>query len=144
MNIAKQAERLEKFLEDEFSKNLPILVLPDKSIIYKQFRIKQTKHAQWMLTWAKSGDFIDNFNAKTSALLAAKFYIVNNYPRYNEVKYLDLTYWNNSIDATFFKHRLNTTKDAERKDLFYCRYDLANQRSKNARAKITQMFKHNF
>lgn len=144
MNIAKQAERLEKFLEEEFTKKLPIVILPDKSIIYKQFRIKQNKNQIWDLKWARTGDKIDSFHTKTSALLAAKFYISSNHTRYNEVKHLDLRYWNNSIDAMFFKHRLNTTRDYELKDLFLSRFDLAEQRYKNARHQITQMFKINF
>lgn len=144
MNIANQAERLERFLEEEFTKKLPILVLPDKSIIYKQFRIKQNKHKNWNLSWVKTGDKVDTFHTKTSALLAAKFYLTSNYSRYNEVKHLDLSYWNNSVDAQFFKYRLNTTKDYDQKDLFVCRYDLATERYKNAQAQITQMFKYNF
>lgn len=144
MNIANQAERLERFLEEEFTKKLPILVLADKSIVYKQFRIKQNRHKTWDLSWVKTGDRVDTFHTKTSALLAAKFYLSSNYSRYNEVKHLDLTYWNNSVDAMFFKYRLNTTRDNDRKDLFYCRYDIATQRFKNAQGKITQMFKFNF
>lgn len=144
MNIANQAERLEKFLEEEFTKKLPILVLPDKSILYKEFRIKQNKHQVWDLRWARTNDKIDSFHTKTSALLAAKFYQANNYARYNEVKHLDLSYWSNSVDAVFFKTRLNTTRDCELKDLFICRRDLAFQRCKSAQIKITQMFKYNF
>lgn len=144
MNIANQAERLEKFLEEEFTKKLPILVLPDKSILYKEFRIKQNKHQVWDLRWARTNDKIDSFHTKTSALLAAKFYQANNYARYNEVKHLDLSYWSNSVDAVFFKTRLNTTRDCELKDLFICRRDLAFQRCKSAQVKITQMFKYNF
>jgi hypothetical protein len=144
MNIAYQAERLERFLEEEFTKKLPILVLPDKSIIYKQFKIKENKHKIWDLRWAKTGDKLDSFYTKTSALLAAKFYLTSNHTRYNEVKHLDLTYWNNSVDASFFKYRLNTARDFNQKDLFFCRYDLAKERSKVAQGKITQMFKYNF
>lgn len=144
MNIANQAERLERFLEEEFTKKLPILVLSDKSILYKQFNIKQNKQKTWDLRWAKTRDRIDTFYTKTSALLAAKYYLSSNYSRYNEVKYLDLVYWNNSVDAMFFKYKLNTTRDCDMKDLFTCRYSLAISRYKDAQGKITQMFKYNF
>lgn len=90
MNFKQKAEKLEHFLEEEFSKKLPIAVLSDKSLVYKTFRIKQTKQGPWALRWAKTGDFIDNFRTKTGALLAAKFYDTNRFDRYNEVKILDL------------------------------------------------------
>lgn len=144
MNIPKHAEKLKKFLDDEFSKNVPVLVLPDKSLVYKNYKIKQNKHGDWELKSATMHDLIGIFKAKTSAVLAAKFYQNNNFNRYNEIKELDRRYSNNSIDATIFKYRLNTTKDTEKKDLYMWRLEIATERAKECKSKITQMFKSNF
>ena len=39
MNFKNQAGKLERFLEDEFKKKTPLLVMPDKTIIYKKYKI---------------------------------------------------------------------------------------------------------
>lgn len=144
MNIIKQAEKLEKFLDEEFSKNIPLLVLPDKSLVYKTYKVKQNKQGNWDLRHAKNNDFVDQFKTKTAAIIAAKFYHHSNFNRYHEIKHLDLHYWNNSQDAMIFKYRVNTTKDLDRRDIFQWRFEITNNRAKHYKSQITQMFKSNF
>ena len=144
MNITRQAEKLEKFLDEEFAKNVPLLVLPDKSIVYKTYKIKQNKQGDWDLRQAKNNDFVDKFKTKTAALIAAKFYHYSNFKRYHEIKHLDASYWANSQDAVIFKYRVNTTKDADRRDIYLWRFEITNDRAKNIKSQITQMFKSNF
>jgi hypothetical protein len=143
MNYKKQAKQLENFLEDEFKKNIPIAVLPDKSIIYKRYKIKQNKKGLWQLTYVGS-DSIAEFRIKTTAILAAKFYDKTDFKRYNEVKLLDTQYWNNSNDAGFFKYRYEHAKDIDRRDLFLWRWELASSRAKRYKDEISTMFKSNF
>lgn len=144
MNFKQKAEQLEKFLEEEFKKQLPIVVLADKSIIYKNYKIKQNKHGVWLLRYLGTGDIINSFRTKTCALLAAKFYEKNNFVKYNAVLLLDSQYWSNFVDTSFFKSRLEKTNDYEKLDLFRARFDLANARAKHYKNEISMMFKSQF
>ena len=143
MNIKRQAKQLESFLEDEFKKKIPILVLPDKSIVYKRYKIKQNKIGNWVLGYV-NGDNIAEFKIKTTATLAAKFYDQTNFKRYNEIKQLDVHYWNNSNDAVFFKYRYENAKDIEKRDIYMWRWEQADHRAKRYKETISTMFKSNF
>lgn len=143
MNYKRQAKQLESFLEEEFKKKTPIAVLPDKSLIYKRYKIKQNKQGLWVMG-LQGGDAIDQFRIKTTAALAAKFYDQTNFARYNEVKTLDTHYWNNSNDAVFFKYRYEHTKDLDKRDIFMWRWEQAESRSKHYKEKISAMFTANF
>lgn len=144
MNFKQKAAELETFLREELSKELPIVILPDGSIIYKQYKIKKNKHGLWVLRYTTTGDFIENFRTKSSALLGAKFYDRNRLRQFNQVKVLDTAYWSNLSDSQIFKYRINTTKDLDRKSMLQSRYDLASAKSKNSAGKISQMFKTHF
>lgn len=143
MNYKKQAKQLETFLEEEFKKKIPLAILPDKSIVYKRYKIKQRNDGNWQLGYI-DGDGIDTFRIKTTASLAAKFYDQTNFKRYNEVKSLDVQYWNNSNDASFFKYRFEHTKDLVKRDIFMWRWELADNRAKRCKEEISSMFKANF
>ena len=143
MNIKRQAKQLESFLEDEFKKKIPILVLPDKSLVYKRYKIKQNKIGNWVLGYV-NGDNIAEFKIKTTATLAAKFYDQTNFKRYNEIKQLDTHYWNNNNDAVFFKYRYENAKDIEKRDIYMWRWEQADHRAKRYKETISTMFKSNF
>lgn len=144
MNFKEKAAKLEKFLEDEFKKSIPLLVLPDKSVVYSNYKIKQNKQGTWDLKYLKTGDLIDKFRTKTSAILAAKFYDKNRLGRYNDVKNLDLAFWNSSVDSAVFEERIKTTKDLERKDLYRIRFELTRDRASKYKDELSRMFKANF
>lgn len=143
MNYKRQAKQLETFLADEFKNKIPLAILPDKSIAYKQYNIKQNKKGLWALGY-QGGDAIDEFRIKATASLAVKFYDKTNLKRYNEVKILDTQYWNNSNDAVFFKYRYENAKDLDKRDLFLWRWEQADSRAKRYKEEITAMFKANF
>lgn len=143
MNYKKQAKQLESFLEEEVKKTMPLAVLPDNSIVYKRYKIKQNKQGAWNLSYL-GGDFIEEFKIKTTATLAAKFYDRDNFTRYNEVKMLDVQYWTNSTDASIFKYRRENTKDYDKRDLYTWRWEIADSRAKHYKELISRMFKANF
>jgi hypothetical protein len=143
MNFKRQAKQLEIFLEEEFKKKIPLVILPDKSIVYKRYKIKQDDRGFWTITLG-TGDVIDQFRIKTTATLAAKFYDQTNFNRYNEIKSLDTQYWNNSNDASFFKYRYENTNDLVKRDIFMWRWELADNRAKRCKEEISAMFKTNF
>ena len=143
MNFKRQAKQLETFLEEEFKKKIPLAVLPDKSIVYKRYKIKQNNQGMWTVR-LQDGDVIDQFRIKTTATLAAKFYDQTNFNRYNEIKSLDTQYWNNSNDASFFKYRYEHAKDLDKRDIFMWRWEQAEHRAKRYKEQISSMFKANF
>lgn len=142
MNFKKQAEKLESFLENEFTNKIPIVVLPNKDLIYKRFKVGKNKH-RWEFRHI-SGDLIDTFNLKATALLAAKFYDISKFDRYNEVKNLDTGYWNNSLDSIRFKQRLSESKDLSKKELYASRWVVTNSRAERYKTQISTLFRNNF
>ena len=142
MNFKTQAEKLANLLEEEL-KNIPLVVISDKLIAYKNFKIKQDKKGFWILI-DPQGDVIDKFRIKTTASLAAKFYDRTNLKKFNEVKILDSQYWHNRIDSEIFEYKYKTTKDFDKKDYFISRWELAKSRSTHYKNEISSLFKANF
>ena len=73
MNFKKQAKQLETFLDEEFKTKLPIALLQDGSLGYKDFIVRQTTAKQWNLK-RNNGTELDLFNLKVCAIIAAKLY----------------------------------------------------------------------
>lgn len=142
MNFKTQAQKIETFLEEELKK-IPLIVLPNKTILYKNYTIKQNKLELWSLRYS-NGDHIYSFRMKSTACLAAKFYHQSNLKKFNEIKLLDGQYWNSSNDASFFKYRYENTKDLNKKDFFMCRWEVARGRANRYKQEISTMFKSNF
>jgi hypothetical protein len=143
MNYKKQAERLEKFLEDEFTKKIPIVVLPNNDLVYKRFKIRKNKAGTWEFRHF-SGDLIDKFNLKVTAVLAAKFYDISRFDKYNEIKNLDIGYHTNSVDSIRFRQRLDESKQIDKKELYASRYIVTNSRAQRYKEQISSIFRNNF
>ncbi len=143
MNFKKQAAKLESYLTEEFQKELPIALMPDGSIVYKNYKIKQTKQKTWKL-YRIGGNMIDSFNLKACALMGAKLYSINRLSSYNEVKNLDQSYQKNATDAAIFKYRYDTVTDPVRKDTVLWRWELSNARANSYKQQISHKFKSMF
>lgn len=140
MNFKKQAKQLEQFLDDEFKQKVPLALLPNGSIAYGNFLVKQNKKKEWQLSRAGGLPF-DSFNIKSSAIMAAKFYSSNNFSRYSELKLLDQLYFKNHTDAELFKQRYTTTKDLDKRDLYLARFIQSEQHATYAKEQIASRFK---
>jgi hypothetical protein len=143
MNLKHQSKKLEVLFEKEVKQELPVALLPDGSMIFKDFKIKQNKKKTWDITRV-NGFQIDTFNLKACALMAAKLYSINRLVTYNEVKLLDQQYQNNTNDSEIFKHRYTTTADSSKKDLFLWRWEITKNRAKYAKQQITSKFRSMF
>jgi hypothetical protein len=145
MNIKRAAKKLAKIYEEE-KVALPLVPLSNGAVAYKNYVIKQDNKGRWVvyLVNGKHLDFIDSFNLKSSACMAAKHYGNNNIMGAKEVHSIDSGYWYNHIDSEIFKHRFKTAKDPEKRDLFLWRWEITNQRAKFYRGKITTAFTHAF
>ncbi len=142
MNLKRHAKNLEQVFEQEIKKELPIALLPDGSLMFEKYRIKQNKQHTWELI--NNGHKIDTFNLKACALMAAKLYGKNRLIAYNEIKILDQKYQNNVNDSEIFKFRYTTTKDVERRDMFLWRWELTRTRARVAKQEISNKFRSLF
>jgi hypothetical protein len=145
MNIKKAATKLAKLYEEE-KDHLPLIPLDNGSLGYKNYIIKKDRQGNWAV-YQKSGHtlrFLDKFNLKSSACMAAKYYDRNNIMGTHEVRNLDNGYWNNQVDSEIFKHYFDKTKDLEKRDIFLWRWELTSQRAKFYKEKITSAFKVTF
>lgn len=143
MNFKNQANKLERFLEEEFKKKTPLLVLPDKTLVYKKFKIKQNKIGDYNLLQSNN-DLIDTFKLKATAAIAAKHYYYDRFDLYNGIKNLDIEYWTNSIDSLVFRERYRQCKDANKKEVYLARLDITTKRAERYKAQIVSIFKNSF
>jgi len=140
MNIKRQAEKLEKYLKEELKNNSPVVKISDKSLIYKNFKIKKDKKGCWIVS-RSGGNDIGKFNLKTCALIAVKFYSLNNLSKYNEIKNLDTDYQKNSNDSEIFRYLYKKTSDPVKKDTCLWRWEITDQRARYAKNQIVTKFK---
>lgn len=145
MNIKNAAKKLAKIYEEE-QKSIPLVPLSNGAIGYKNYVVKQNSKGRWCvyLVNGKHLDFIDSFNLKSSACMAAKYYYFNNIIGTQEIHNLDSGYWYNHIDSEIFKYRFKTAQSSDRRDIFLCRWELTSQRAKFYKQKITAAFTHAF
>jgi len=141
--MSTKLKDIKKWCEKEIHENLPVAILSDKSISYKNYRIKQNK-IYWELTKKNSDIVIEKFNTKTSALLAAKFYDSYNYNKLVDIKNLDRKYYYNLIDIEIYKDKLKRTKNLERRDILINRKELSEQKIALYKLEIANHFKNEF
>jgi hypothetical protein len=143
MNFKKHAEKLEKLMEEEFNKKVPLLVVNKNCLLYKNFKIKKNKLENWDLL-NSSDQIIETFKLKVNAALAAKFYDRNQIHNFKEVKDLDTKYWTNATDSIVFRERYNKSKDTIKKDIYISRWDITKTRTEHYKTQISKLFNYNF
>jgi len=143
MNLKRQVKKLEASFNEEVKKEIPMALLPDGSIAYKDYIIKSTKTKQFLVI-KKGGVKVDTFFLKTCALMGIDLYSKNRLSTYTEIKLLDQKYKNNIIDAEIFKYKFNTTKDPDKRDLFLWRWEITKNRATRARNEIASRFRSMF
>jgi hypothetical protein len=143
MNFKKHAEKLEKLMEEEFNKKVPLLVVNKNYLLYKNFKIKKNKLENWDLI-SPSDQIIGTFKLKVNAALAAKFYDKNQIINFKEIKDLDTKYWSNATDSMVFRERYNKSKDTIKKDIYISRWDITKTRTEQYKTEISKLFSYNF
>ena len=145
MTIKQAAKKLEKFLED-VNDIMPLTILPDGSMAYKNYVIKKNKDTSWSLSRIQNQSkvFIDNFNLKSSALLAANYHRTNRIDLLIEIKIIDEHYFANYSDSLIFKELYKKTKDLVKRDLYLWRGELTRDRADYYRDKISNAFATSF
>lgn len=144
-NKRKIAEKLEHLLEQEFHKNLPIAVLPNKIVLYKNYKIKPAVNGSFSLCFGgRNFEEIAQFNLKACALMAAKKHDRCQLEAFKEIAELDRKYWVNYTDTKYYEEKIRKTKDFERYCILTSRLDLSRQRAVDYKDKIQRMFTTSF
>jgi hypothetical protein len=144
-NKRKIAKQLENFLEEELQKNIPVSVLPDKSIAYKNYRVKPKADGSFDLHYGGIGfERLEKFNLKACALMAAKRHDRVQMEGFKEIIDLDRKYWSNYADTKYFEQKIKITKDIEKYCILHSRLDLSKHRAENYKEKIQSLFKMSF
>lgn len=144
-NAQLDLKRLAETLDIEFTKNLQLIPLPDGSIAYKDYFVKQNKVGNWCIYRRTTGaDVYGTFNLKTCALIAAKALHFTHLDKYNEVKQLDSKYWSNYTRTSVYKYNMKSTKDYERYLILLNKLEDSTWKASHYKDEISRMFRWSF
>jgi hypothetical protein len=137
-------KELAKELSSELEQKLPLTVLPDGGIVYKQYLVKQTKDGNWAMYDYKSHTLIEQYFLKTCALMAAKAYNNIQLDKFHEIKRLDNCYWANYSDTQIFKQNIKLAKDFGRYLILLNKLEESEFKETHYKEEISKMFKWSF
>lgn len=140
----KVIKELAGFFDKELQTHLPITVLANGVIVYKDYAIKKLANGNWGIHYVSTKELIDQFFLKSCALMAAKAYSNTNIERFNEIKRLDNRYWANYTDSMVFKHNLKLAKDFDKYVILLNRLEHCDDQVKYYKDEISRMFKWSF
>ena len=130
--------------EEDFKKTLPIAILSNGNIVYKQYIIKSNEQGDWVITKPSVIDPIETFYLKTSALMAAKAYDRNDLNKMFEIKQMDTEYRNNHTASLIFANNIKKAKDFGRYVVLLNKLEYSQERTEHFKEKISKMFKWSF
>jgi hypothetical protein len=133
-----------KYFDQELQTTLPISVLPDGSLLYKDFLIKQLDNTYWGVYNTVSKDLINEYFLKSCALIAAKEYNNRHYEKYQSVKLLDNKYASVSTDTIFFKHNIELVADNDKYQIMLTRLEESITLSQCYQKMILRLFRQSF
>ena len=147
-NTNKPKKRVIRELAEQFNtelnKQLPISVLPNGDIVYKDYIVRQLSSENWGLYNFKTKELVEEFFLKSCALMAAKAYSNVQIRKFREIKTLDGRYWANYCDSLVYKHNIKLTKDTGRYLILLDRLEHSELLVKQYKAEISRMFKGSF
>jgi hypothetical protein len=143
LNKQKITELAEQFKE-ELDRKLPVAILPDGGMVYKNYLVKQNKTNQWSLYNYRNKELIATFFLKTCALMAAKAHNYVHLEKFGEIKRLDSSYWASYTDRQVFQHNIKTAKEFERYLILLNRLEESQLREQQYKEEISRMFKWTF
>ena len=133
-----------EYFDQELQTTLPISVLPDGSLLYKDFLVKQLDNTYWGVYNILSKDLINEYFLKSCALIAAKEYNNKHYEKYQSVKLLDSKYASVTNDATVFKHNIELVADDEKYHILLTRLEESTSLSQYYKQLILRLFRQSF
>jgi hypothetical protein len=133
----------EQFASD-FTKKLPVTVLPDGGIVYKEFLIKEQTTGNWGVYNIRSKTLVEQYFLKTCALMGAKAYNNTNIDKFFEIKRLDNRYWASYCDLLVYKKNIKTAKDFDRYVILLNKLEDTETKTEHYKEQISRMFKWSF
>ena len=140
----KIIKELARYFDQELKATLPISILPDGSLSYKSYIVKQLKSGSWGLYTLRNKELVHHFFLKSCALMAAKAYNSLNMHEFDKIKELDSRYWANHTDSLIYKHNMKTAKDIDRYIILLNKLDNSESREIFCKKEILKMFKWSF
>jgi hypothetical protein len=132
------------YFDQELQTTLPISVLPDGSLFYKDFLVKQLDNTYWGVYNIISRELINEYFLKSCALMAAKEYNYRHYEKYQAVKLLDSKYASATNDANVFKHNIGLVTDDEKYEIMLTRLEESSTLSQQYQRMILKLFRQSF
>jgi hypothetical protein len=140
----KVVKELASQFEAELKNSMPVTVLPNGNIVYKDFVIKKTKQENWAVYFKYNNNVVDEYHLKTCALLSAKAYDKNDLNRFFEIKNLDNQYWASYSDNQVYQHNIKKAKDFDRYIVLLNKLEDSQARAEHLKEQISRMFKWSF
>jgi hypothetical protein len=141
---SKIIKEFASYFDQELQTTLPIAVLPDGSLVYKDFLVKQLDNKYWGVYNITSKDLINEYFLKSCALMAAKEYFHRHYEKYQNVKMLDNKYASVSTDALVFKNNISLVVDDDKYQVMLTRLEESKALSQYYHQMIFRLFRQSF
>lgn len=142
-NKSKTIKELALYFDQELQANLPITILPNGALGYKDFLVKQMPTGTWGLYNTRNLDLVEEYYLKSCALMAAKFFNHKQVEKRNEIKELDTNYWSHYCDSLIFKNNIDKVSD-DRYIILLTRLEESNFQTRQYKNKISILFKWTF
>lgn len=131
-------------LDAEFKKQMKLAILPNGSVGYKDYVVKQNKRQNWCLYSVANSTLIDEFKLKSCALMAAKAYHSTSLNKYFEIKELDNQYWSNHSSAINFRRFIKQSIPLDRYIIILNKLEESERKEALYKGRITSMFHSSF
>lgn len=141
--MKKTIKELAFYFDEELDKQLPIKVLPDGTLVYYSYIVKQLSNGSWGVFNIKTKDLKNQYYLKSCALIAAKAYHDHRFNKCSEIKDLDNNYWSNYVDSLIFKKNIKHAS-SERYPILVTRMEESNNQAEYFKNKIYSLFKLTF
>jgi sRNA-binding regulator protein Hfq len=137
-------KEIASYFDQELQITLPLSVMPDGSLVYKDFLVKQLDNLNWGMYNLTTKDLINEYYLKSSALIASKAYNHRHYAKYYEINELDRKYAVLSNDNLIFKHNLDTVTDLSNHDVLLTKFEENSLQYKHYKKLILLLFRQTF
>lgn len=145
--IQKQQEIkvLAETLNIEFKNIVTLIPLPNGSVAYKDYVIKESPLGLWGIYHKAAGqECHGEFNLKTCALIAAKAYDQVHLEKFNMIKMLDSRYWSNHYSIIVYQHNIKSAKDYERYLILLNKLEESTWKASYFKEEISKLFRWSF
>lgn len=143
-----QESKVKELAEDfgnTLTKKLPVILLKNGAIGYKDFIIKQNSLGRWGIHSIHNlKETVGEYNLKTCALMAAKAYNSTQIARFNEIKELDNHYQANHIEHQVYKKNIKSAKELDKYIILLNKLEESVIKTESYKQKITTMFHYAF